>query len=55
MPKAPVCILMDLTDQIQLDLWVHYMVSEALERAYLVWDMTLWGQSLAQLGLVKDY
>lgn len=29
-------IPMDLNDQLQLDLWVHHMVLEALERAYLV-------------------
>lgn len=29
-------IPMDLKDQLQLDLWVHHMVLEAQERAYLV-------------------
>ena len=36
-PRVPkTWIPMDLKDQLQLDLWVHHMVLEAQERAYLV-------------------
>lgn len=41
--------------EVQLALLDHHKVLEALERAYLVEDIALVGQDLAQLGVDMDH